>query len=230
MIFRLGTEDIEPNHWVAWVLDLPGCYSAARTLEDAVAGAPSEIAVYFEWLGSYGLRAPALDGEVLTEVVQSFRSYVSEGDYIVNAFFEDDRRPLLEDEVRSVLPLLTCTRPDLLKVVQPLSSEQLDAPIPGEVQGSIRGILKHVAWAEWWYLDRLDLAFPDAEMPLDVMGMLERVRVHATNTWPGFVNSTRITERVGEKWSPRKVVRRTLWHERAHTRQIARYLGQRGSV
>lgn len=230
MLYRLGTEDIEPNHWVAWVLDLPGCFSAARNLEDAVAGARSEIAAYVEWLGSYGLGAPAFDGEIQTDVVQSFRSFVSEGDYIVNAFFEDDRRPVSEDEVQSGLSLLVCTRRDLLNVIEPVSPKQLDASIPGEVQGSIRGILKHVAWAEWWYLDRLDLAFPDAEMPRDVMAMLKRVRTHTTNTWPGFVNSPQITERVGEKWSPRKVVRRTLWHERAHTRQILRYLHQANSA
>lgn len=29
MRFRLAVEDIEPQHWVAWALDLPVCRSAS---------------------------------------------------------------------------------------------------------------------------------------------------------------------------------------------------------
>jgi len=107
-----------------------------------------------------------------------------------------------------------------------MSSDQLDRSIPGEVQGSIRGILNHLAWAEWWYFDRLNLAFKEEEMPEDVMSMLEKVRAHTRRQLLQLVSDTTITERIGEQWSARKIVRRTLWHECAHTQQIIRYLNQ----
>ena len=226
MLYRLGVEDIEPDHWVAWVFDLPGCFSKARNREDAIANAPLRIAQYFEWLSNHNYSAPRPPEPIEVEVSESFNSFISEGDYIVNAFFEDDLRLLSSEEVEHALWLLECTRSDLLQIIQQISSDQLDRSIPGEVQGSIRGILGHIARAEWWYFDRLDLAFKREEMPEDVMKMIEKVRAHARHCLPQLVSNSTITERIGERWSARKIVRRTLWHERAHTQQIIRYLKQ----
>ena len=224
MLYRLGVEDIEPNHWVAWVFELPGCFSKARNREDAIAKAPLRIAQYFEWLSSHNYKAPRVAEPIEVEVIESFNSFVSEGDYIVNAFFKDDLRLLSQDEIEHALRLLEYTRSDLLQVVQQIPSDQLDKPLRGDVQGSIRGILNHVAWAEWWYFDRLNLAFKEEQMPDDIMSMLEIVRVHTRRRLPQLAGNTTITKRIGEQWSARKIVRRTLWHERAHTQQIIRYL------
>jgi predicted RNase H-like HicB family nuclease/uncharacterized damage-inducible protein DinB len=225
MLYQLGVEDIEPNHWVTWVLELPGCFSKARTREDAIANAPSRIAQYFEWLASYGCESPHHPDKIEVEVGESWDSFISEDDYIVNAFFEDDRRPLSGDDVAHVMKLLEYTRKDLLQVIRQISPAQLDKPIEGEVQGTIRGVLKHIATAERWYFDRLNLAFDRKEMPEDVIDMLDKVRTYTRHKLPQLVGDTRITEKVGEHWSARKLVRRTLWHERAHTEQIIRYLG-----
>lgn len=37
---EVGIEDIEPDHWVAWLLPVPGCYASGRTEDDALAGVP----------------------------------------------------------------------------------------------------------------------------------------------------------------------------------------------
>ena len=225
MRYRLGIEDIEPNHWVAWVLELPGCFSSARTQEEAVAQAPSRISAYFAWLSSHG-RATFLTSErIEVQVVEVFHSFVSEGDYVVNAFFEDDRRPLIHDEVKNGLWLLDCSRRDLLAVIQQMSSEKLSQPISGEVQGSIAGILDHIAWAEWWYFDRLNLAFEREEMPGDPLAKLEKVRAHTRAQLPKLVGDGQVVECIGEQWSARKVLRRALWHERDHTQHIAKLVG-----
>ncbi|HWR82597.1 MAG TPA: DinB family protein [Candidatus Deferrimicrobium sp.] len=226
MIYRIGIEDIEPNHWVAWVFDLPGCFSAARSHDEALANVSRRIVEYSDWLASHGLGSVERTERMETEVTESFRSFPSEGDYFVNAFFEDDRRPLATDEIEYALRLLEFSRRDLLAVVQPLSDERLDRPVAGEVQGCIRGILHHIATAEWWYWDRLNLAFPREEMPDDTMAALEKGRLLTKTRLPEVAGDTRITFRRGEQWSARKVVRRALWHERAHTQQIQRYLSQ----
>lgn len=93
-------------------------------------------------------------------------------------------------------------------------------PIPGEKRDSIAGVLDHIAWAEWWYFDRLNQAFPRSEMPGDPLTKLEKVRAQTRARLPKLVGDAQVVERVGEQWSARQVLRRTLWHERDHIEQI----------
>ena len=71
--------------------------------------------------------------------------------------------------------MLTWSRDDLLKSVQGLTLEKLEATYPGE-RWSINGILGHVGGAEWWYLERLGLAFPREQLPEEPIARLEKVR------------------------------------------------------
>ncbi|MEK7327889.1 MAG: hypothetical protein AAB217_21800 [Chloroflexota bacterium] len=54
------------------------------------------------------------------------------------------------------------------------------------------------------------------------MTKLEQVRAHSRACLPKLISDTQIVTLVDEAWSARKVLRRTLWHERDHTRQIAK--------
>jgi hypothetical protein len=80
--------------------------------------------------------------------------------------------------------------------------------------------LKHVGGAEWWYLDRLGLAFPKAEVPADPFERLQAVRSHLTQVLPGLAGSREVRGVDGELWSPRKLLRRAAWHERDHVAHI----------
>ena len=53
--------------------------------------------------------------------------------------------------------MLTWSRDDLEQLVAPLTQQQREQKFPGE-RWSINGVLRHVANAGWWYLDRLNLA------------------------------------------------------------------------
>jgi predicted RNase H-like HicB family nuclease len=228
MPYHLGVEDIEPNHWIAYVFDLPGCYSSAETEEGAVLLAPARIAEYFDWRTRRCRPSPLADQGIVTQVDEVFHSYPDKDDpdHIVNAFFADDRRPPKPDEVDDARWLLEQTRTDLLAVVEPVTPTQRKKPI---VQGRfkcINEILMHVAWAEWWYFDRLGLAFPRDDIPNNPLKALEKVRANTLANLPSLVGSTRVVERSGELWSARKVVRRMLWHERDHTQHIARVAGE----
>ncbi len=218
MLYHLGVEDIEPDHWVAWVFELPGCFASGQAQEDAIGTAPASIVAYFDWLAKYGHTMSGGGDTIETEIVSVFHSFISEGDYIVNAFFDDDRRPLTENDVEQALRLLDCTRQDLLAVLQDRTSDSLTQPIPGEVQGSIHGILRHIALAERWYFGNIGLdQGAIAENPLIA---LDQVR-ERTRTWlPSLVGDSRILEWSRELWSARKVLRRTLWHERDHAQHI----------
>ena len=63
-------------------------------------------------------------------------------------------------------------------------------------------------------------------MATNVMDLLIKARAYTCRMLPQLVGHTEIPEKKGERWSARKLVRRTLWHERAHTQQIIRYLKQ----
>jgi len=225
--YRLAVEDIEPNRWIAWVLDLPACFSSAERESDAIAKAPDCISNHGSWLALHDSSLPRLSHTVEARVVETFRSFPSEEnpDYIVNAFFEDDRRPLTYWDVEAVLRLLQWTRQDLLAEVEGTTDEQLHGALPGEIGGSIAGVLKHVAGAENWYLEQADLAVPRRQLPEDPFSVLKVVRANTRARIIELVGDERVLSGDGgEFWSGRKIVRRALWHERAHTRHVKRLL------
>jgi uncharacterized damage-inducible protein DinB len=225
---RLAIEDIEPGHHVAWALDLPGCFSSSQTGQEAVARAPARVAHYFRWIAGHDPSLPAPDGPFEVEVVETFHAHDSAEDpsYLVNAFFDDDLRPLGYWDVEAGLRLLQWTRRDLIDVARALSPEQLSRTIAGQVQGSIGGILEHVARAENWYLGQLGMALPGDSLPQELLARLEAVRAQMLSRLPALAGDERVTAYRGESWSARKVLRRTLWHERDHTQHIAQLMAQ----
>jgi len=199
MIYHLGVEDIEPGKWLAWAFELLGCYAKAASEEEAFAGAQAAIEEYFFWVARHGRPTPRADQPIEGKVVETYRSFVSEGDYIVNAFFEDDRRPLSGAEVGEGIWLLGCTRRDLMELIRDIPPERFTEPIRDDVFGSIEKIVEHVATAEWWYFDRLGMAFPRDQMPEGLAGKLEKVRAQTVALLPALVDDSRVVERRGEK-------------------------------
>jgi len=226
MHIRLAVEEVEPNHWIAWALDLPACYSSATTMAEAVAHAPQKIEEYFSWLLGHDRLVPIINDPIEVEVVETFHSFVSseDPDYIVNAFFEDDRRPLEYWDVEIALRLLDWTRQDLLGVIHSTTKDQLTKVILGEVRGSITGILNHIALAENWYFNQLGYGIEQAQLPSDPLEMLKVVRANTREHMVKLLGDDRITKNCDELWSARKIVRRTLWHERDHTQQSRQLL------
>jgi uncharacterized damage-inducible protein DinB/predicted RNase H-like HicB family nuclease len=222
----LAVEDMEPNHWIAWAQNLPACYSSATTAADAVALAPQKITKYFSWLLDHNSLLPAVNEPIEVEVVETFHSYSSSEDpeYFVNAFFDDDRRPLGYWDVEIGLQLLNWTRQDLLDAVQSIAQEQLIMSISGEKRGSISGILHHMAIAENWYFSQLECGLEQAQLPCEPLENLVEVRRNIRKQLTGLIGDDRITRNCEELWSARKVLRRTLWHERDHTQQIIQLL------
>jgi uncharacterized damage-inducible protein DinB len=226
MRIRLAVEDMEPNHWIAWALDLPACFSSATIIADAVDHAPRKITEYFSWLLSHDSQLIIVNEPVDVEVVETFHSFIcnEDPDYLVNAFFEDDRRSLGYWDVEIALRLLDWTRQDLLGVVHSTTQEQLTREIKGEVRGSIAGILNHVAIAENWYCSHLVYGLEQAHLPVDPLENLALVRTNTHEQLVKLIGDERITTNCDELWSARKIVRRTLWHERDHTQQIIQLL------
>jgi hypothetical protein len=209
---------------VAWVFEWPGCYGRGATREAAIDQVPQAIEELQLRLhqSAFVTEVPAPPIEIV--VAEEFRGYPFSSDYIVNAFFENDRLPLTGRDVEYSRHLLGLNRQYLEMTASGLAASVLGKTIPGEVQNNIRGILRHVGTAEWWYWDRLGLAFPRGQRPDDVFTLLSEVREFTLARLPELIGGKQTTVRSGETWSARKLVRRAIWHERVHTLQIQRYL------
>lgn len=224
MIYHLGIEEIEPGYWLAWVFDLFGCYCKGSTRQEVIENSPLSIRDFIDWAEGYESVPGSKAGDIEVHIKEEFLRPDGDDEYRINAFFDDDRKALGKEEVYQIKWLANCTRRDLEAIVQTLDKERLKRPIDGEVQTSINGILMHVATAERWYFDALGLAFDRAEVPTSPFAALSKVRTHSLLQLDQLADNTIMKGRRGEDWSARKICRRMLWHEQAHTRQIEKYL------
>jgi predicted RNase H-like HicB family nuclease/uncharacterized damage-inducible protein DinB len=210
---------VEENQglWIAHVPDLPGCFATHQDREKAIQAVPKAVEDYIAWCEDHGLRISGLSGPMTVDEV--IRSWEFEDGYMVNAFFASDRPPIIEEELHEFALLLKGTRGDLLRALDALEIDDLTRELPGE-RWSVAGIIEHIAHSEWWYFDRMGLAFSRAEMPGDPLEALDKVRSHTLTNLPALVKRIGVVTVGGEAWSARKILRRTLWHERDHTQHI----------
>lgn len=228
MRIRVGLENGFEGRSLAWALDYPGCFSYGQNGPEALINLPMALIRHKNWVDS---RAPdswlsdLKDFDVGLEEV--FECYNIDENYNlvdssieINAWFRDDWKPLTGLEVQRGLLLLAWSRDELLELIQSLPDGTLDLAYPGE-RWSIRGILKHIANAEHWYLSRLSLEDrPRAELPEDVMERLQVVRMNVNLVLEKMAGNQTVVGVKGEFWSPRKFLRRTLWHEKDHILHI----------
>lgn len=226
MKFQIGMENGDEDRSVAWVLGHPGCFAYGKDSQEALRAAPEAIAAYKAWIlaknGSSWIPDDGIE-VILKENYDVFwvnEEYELEpGAYAVNAWFLHDFKPLTAEEIDQGAQILSWSRADLMDTICSLDEETLRRTYPGE-RWSIEGIARHIGSAEWWYLDRLGLAFPRQEIPDDPLERLEKVRRRLVEVLPSFAGLSLVVGKDAEFWSPRKVLRRAAWHERDHTWHI----------
>jgi hypothetical protein len=227
MRIAVGLELNNEGRALAWALDYPGCFAYGTEGPEAVIALARSLSAYETWsnrhaghdwlqLGDYDLRI--VDTWVVYTINEQFEP--EEAGYAVNAWFKSDWKPLNEEEVQRGLDLLRWSRDDLLQLLQSLSTKQLDREYPGE-RWNIRGIFKHIANAEWWYLDRLGLAgLRREQLPQEIITRLSLVRERLNAVLPQLTGQNLVVGTDGEFWSPRKLLRRALWHSIDHYQHI----------
>jgi predicted RNase H-like HicB family nuclease len=228
-VLRSGIENFKPNCWVLSVFDLIGCFSSGRTEEEAVAQAGRRVRQYFEWLGRKdGNPAPFEDAVqvVVAERVEA-HPWPRDPTLTVHAFFEDDARPLRTWDLDMACRLLEWNRQDLLQLAGAELPDSLNAVENIPTWKTHDGLLAHLWETENAILNRMGVVVDPAGMPGDAMGRLEVVRAKLVAMLPEWVEADAVREEFGEKWSPRKALRRALWHERDHIRQLESVLGNK---
>ncbi len=230
MKFRIGLENGDEGRSQAWVLGHPGCFAYGPDPQAALAATSGAIRSYIHWAGSHGDQSWLPAGDFEIELEESWQVYTVNEEfelldqgYTVNAWFRYDWKPLSAADVERGQKLLAWSRSDLQEIVRGLNRERLDRKVLNE-RWSIDGILRHVANAEWWYLDRLGLASPRESLPEATVDRLALVRECLLKTLPDLVGSRLVVGKDGEFWSPQKLLRRAAWHERDHTQHIAKLI------
>jgi hypothetical protein len=231
MLITIGLELDNEGRALAWALDFPGCFAYGAEGPEAVIDLARELPVYEGWINRHA-GSNVLDlGDYDLRIVDTWQVFTindlyerQEGAYAVNAWFLYDWKPLTGAEIERGLDLLRWSREDFLRLIGEISEEQLDRQHPGE-RWNIRRIIKHVADSEWWYMDRLGLAENGGEqLPKDTFERLAWVRERLNQTLPRLEGRELVIGKEGEFWSPRKLLRRTLWHEIDHYRHIQKLI------
>jgi DinB family protein len=234
MTFRVGIENNNDGRSIAWALEHPGCFAYGPDQAGAEALFPDAARSYAAWVTGNGGDWPPARAGMSCATEETFDVYYVDSSFervgqahgsMVESFFGYDWKPLGPLDVDRAMHILAWCRADLLGMVSGLTSEQLSRSHPGE-RWDINGILKHIAGGEWWYQERIGFPFPEREqdLPLDPLTSLELVRDHFRTLLPKLAGLDRVVGREGELWSPRKVLRRLVWHERDHTEHIRKLL------
>jgi hypothetical protein len=229
MHIRIGLENNIEGRSLAWALDHPGCFAYGSDESEALIYLPLALAAYEHWIKNHTdatwVELDDLDLRVV-EKYDTFRMGMDyrtarpgEG-YEINAWFIDDWRPLSSKEIEQSLKIFHWQRDELLAGLSTLDPDILIKEHPGQ-RWNILGIAKHIANAEVWYLSRLDLItqkrsdlLPDHEARLNQTSQL------IDQIFPSFADKVEVRGIEGEFWSCRKIIRRTLWHQRDHIEHI----------
>jgi hypothetical protein len=230
MLIRTAIENNVEDRSLAWALEHPGCFAYGPDGETALESLPAAWRSYLAWINGHTAQSWLPDEPAEVRLEETWDGYTideqferAERGYEVNAWFLNDWKPLTQIEVERALQILSWSRTDVLATVAGVSADKLNQSYPGE-RWSIAGILNHIGGAEWWYLDRLGLAFPRSEVPEQPFQRLEKVRSYLIQVLPGLAGSKQVTGVSGEIWSPRKLLRRAAWHELDHLAHIRKLL------
>jgi hypothetical protein len=231
MLIRIGLENNFEGRSLAWALEQPGCFAYGASGPDAIIAMGQAIPAYVSWIAIHTGSAWFDPHEIDIRLVQIWECYSIDENYQkvpsstensseINAWFLDDWVPLSTKDIDHAILMLSWSRADLLALINGFSEKQLETKLEGE-RWSIRGILNHVGGAEWWYLDRLGLAnCTRSELQQDPIERLKVQRARLNEILPTLAGVNLVVGKAGEFWSPRKLVRRSLWHEIDHIRHI----------
>lgn len=229
MQIRVGMENNIEGRTLAWALDFPGCFAYGDDETDALIRLPIDLLNFEIWVKDHTSN-PWVNFEGLDfRVVEHYKTHFINDRYDImpdgqgteiNAWFVDDWRPLTEEDINHALLVFQWQRDELLAGLTTIEQNILEKEWPGQ-RWNIIGIAKHIANAEFWYLQRLGLVnFGREALAEDMEERLGQTAAIIHDQFPKFIGDGKVIGIDGEFWSYRKLVRRTLWHQRDHIEHI----------
>ncbi|HST88378.1 MAG TPA: hypothetical protein VLJ14_08375 [Ktedonobacterales bacterium] len=201
-----GSLEVRPDgSCLAQIADLPGCFGRGMGQEAALAALVAAIPGYYAWLSAHDEYTPVMHGPYAVtprEIVRLSADHIG-------AFFASDAEPTSNEDLDWYLALLDWSYSDL--AARPEAGALLDA----------------VAQAQLWLTARMDarpLVPPIAQLPGTPADHLRQIwqaslaRLRAATD----EERARVWEHEGERWSLRKVLRRSVLLAREQAEALRR--------
>jgi predicted RNase H-like HicB family nuclease len=231
--------EVGPEATGAFVPDCPGCWVFGRTKGSALKKARSAVVDWIEGLRRQGGEIPHSGRNLRVDLRRQIEIEVAEMMKIAynpakagkpEPLFWSEVLPVTRDDIKRTIWLMKYSRQDLLELVSHLTEEQLNFKPPDQTR-TIKNCLKHIAYVEPWYINRLNIELPE-DYPKDVFEFLNYTRkivVNSLSDLPrekmrGVHQPVKYKSPTCDLWTARKVLRRLVDHERLHTRYIQKVL------
>jgi hypothetical protein len=220
--FPVGLEQDASGATRVHPLTLIGCAAEGASPEAALEAFAAELGAWLRFAATCGEPVPPTDAELDITVDEWISTEVAVARGASDACFEADLQPLEEGDVSTALRRLGDLRGQLLRAARSVGEARLDE-LGGE--WTARRILDELARAQWWTLSRLG-ASPLAELPGTTLGRLDTAIALVVDRFTSLPTGSRgtVLDIDGERWTPRKVLRRLLWLEWTMGRTAMRVL------
>lgn len=195
---------------LAQLLDLSGCFGRGRTELEALANLTAAIPGYYAWLQRHDDYTPVVAGPHVVAVRE--RVATPPG-----AFFAPDAAAVEPSDLEIDTALLEWAYADLVALASAV-------PAP---DGALAPVLDPLLHGQLWLISRFDASPNPAPLEALPGGPRERLRTIAQASVARLRAATederaRILEHEGERWSLRKVLRRSIVLVRMHGDALSR--------
>jgi len=189
---------------VAHVPALPGASARGKTIDEAKENVRTAIQDYLSLLRDVGEPVPKASEGIHLEFEE-----------VDTTTFLTDYDVLHPNERETLFRWMAISRQELMDLARDLPEDAFDWKADDDTP-TIGDILCHMAEADLWYTDRLK-QWPKA--PLFRLAATRGVALERLRAL-GEEERARVIVHEGQEWTPRKVVRRMLEHEREHIAQL----------
>lgn len=205
-----------------WLLDYPGAAARGASLEEAKGKAGAEAASWSRWAEETIFPAPT-EGAFDVDVTEWKQSRLLVADADSDMIFEAEKKPFLPGEYRKLKELTLRSARDFLRLYE--SIPEKDRPLApqresfyGPVPRTARQMYDHTNGVTAYYLGEVGV---EAQNLPDIWEG-RRVALEQLEEQPELWKNPVFTGSYDEQWSPKKVLRRFLWHDRIHAKAMFR--------
>jgi predicted RNase H-like HicB family nuclease len=211
--------------------EYPGCWVYGQNEKDALRAVKANITAWPAWMRSHGESVPEISPDVKIEVAEMLRvDYDPSEAGTPEPLFWSEVAPVTGEDIARTLRLMSYSRSDLKAIITGVAGERLDWQPPVKLR-PIRDCLIHIARAELWYINRLNIEIPE-KLPRSLTGLMdysrniviEKLQSLSERKMKGVFQPRKYQSPVCNLWTARKVLRRIVDHEMLHVRDIQRVL------
>nr|WP_253710276.1 hypothetical protein [Treponema sp. OMZ 799] len=203
--------------FLGWVIDLPGAYIRGKTLEEAGGKVSKEITLYNEWLNL----ETDIDMQINEEIKKSdlciqdadsdiiFDSELLDFDKKEDFIFWCDKVLISGKKTEEIYKKMK--RKSLIDITMKRKT------FYGDVYCTINDQYRHIVKVQNYYLNQIG-----TEMNIDDELRLNRIEFIEKLKEKYLKDGNKLYRNESEDWTVKKVIRRTIWHDRIHIRAIER--------